>query len=114
MVTLLSDKKQFRARWPIALILLVIASPLFAQVIPSGTISGVVKDPSGASVPNATVTALNTESNAPRTTTTGDDGTYRFWRSAVPRGVLQHPESANFGPAQNGGFLAGSLTDTVE
>ena len=84
MVTLLSDKKQFRARWPIALILLVIASPLFAQVIPSGTISGVVKDPSGASVPNATVTALNTESNAPRTTTTGDDGAYRF--PALPVG----------------------------
>ena len=73
-VILLSGNKQFRASWPVALVLLLIASPLFSQVIPTGTISGVVKDSSGASVPNATVTAVNTDSNALRTTTTGDDG----------------------------------------
>jgi hypothetical protein len=81
---LLSGKKQFRASWPGALVVLLVASPLFSQVVPTGTISGVVKDPTGLAIANASVTEVNTESNAPRTTTTGDDGAYRF--AALPVG----------------------------
>src|SRR5215471_1237596 len=44
----------------IALLLFFISSPLMAQKI-TGTISGVVSDPTGAVVPNAQITITNTE-----------------------------------------------------
>ena len=44
----------------------------------SGTILGVVKDSSGGVVPNAKITATNTDTTEVRTATTGDDGAYRF------------------------------------
>jgi len=82
---LLSGKKQFRASWPGALAVLLVASPLFSQVIPTGTISGVVRDPTGLAIANASVTEVNTESTAPRTTKTGEDGVYRFAALPVSR-----------------------------
>jgi hypothetical protein len=42
------------------------------------TITGRVLDPKGASVPDASVTAMNTETGLARTTTTTSDGLYRF------------------------------------
>jgi carboxypeptidase family protein len=42
----------------------------------TGTISGVVRDPSGGVLPNATVTATNAATSATRTVQTGVDGTY--------------------------------------
>ncbi len=59
------------------------ASPVLAQ-LSSGTILGVVKDTSGASVPNATVTVTNVDTQLTRTQKTGDDGAYRF--PALPIG----------------------------
>ena len=44
----------------------------------SGTILGVVKDSSGGLVPNAKITATNTDTTEARTATAGDDGAYRF------------------------------------
>ena len=44
----------------------------------TGTILGVVKDPSGAAIPDATVTVTNTSTNIARTGTTDSDGAYRF------------------------------------
>ena len=58
--------------------LLVSAAPLFAQLGNSGTIEGVVKDPSGAAVPGATVQINNAVSGYARMTTTGADGAFRF------------------------------------
>jgi hypothetical protein len=49
-----------------------------AQLGNSGTIDGVVKDPSGAIVRGATVEINNLVSGYSRTTTTGSDGTFRF------------------------------------
>jgi hypothetical protein len=49
--------------------------PAYAQKI-TGTISGVVTDPSGAVVPGATVTITNTETGLSRTATTGTSGEY--------------------------------------
>jgi Carboxypeptidase regulatory-like domain len=43
-----------------------------------GTLSGMVLDPSGASVPNAEVTATQTETGAARTTMSTTSGEYRF------------------------------------
>jgi len=56
--------------------------PVFAQT--AGTILGVVRDQSGASVPNATVTLISVERSDVRTAMSGDDGAYRF--SAVEPG----------------------------
>ena len=44
----------------------------------SGTIEGVVRDPSGAIVPNAAVKIENPVSGYSRTTNTAADGTFRF------------------------------------
>ena len=60
-----------------ALLFLIISAsfPSYGQ-LPTGTILGSVKDSSGASVPNATVTIQNTDTGLTRTVTTGPDGAF--------------------------------------
>ncbi|PYR22455.1 MAG: hypothetical protein DMF98_20225, partial [Acidobacteria bacterium] len=43
-----------------------------------GSIVGVVRDGTGAFVPGATVTIVNSETNLTKDTTTGSDGSYRI------------------------------------
>ncbi len=74
---LLPGKNKLGVSWPLSLVLLV-AFPLFAQVAPTGTVSGVVKDAAGLVIPNATVTIVNTDSNYTRRAVTKDDGAYSF------------------------------------
>jgi len=57
-----------------ALFLMCVA-PAFGQS-DRGTVTGTVKDPSGAVVVNATVTATNLASGEVRTATSGDEGSY--------------------------------------
>jgi hypothetical protein len=52
--------------------------PLWGQSITAGDIAGLVRDPSGAAVPGATVTATSEATGAVRTTTTNTRGDYRF------------------------------------
>jgi len=60
----------------LGLLLSLFATALVAQDI-TGTIAGVVKDPSGAVVPKATVTITNTDKNiVARTVTSNDEGVY--------------------------------------
>ena len=54
----------------------ILACSAFAQT--SGEITGEVKDQSGAIAPGVPVTALNTETNASRTTSTNGSGIYSF------------------------------------
>jgi hypothetical protein len=54
------------------------AAPGRAQLGNSGSIEGVVKDPSGGVVANATVEIVNPVSGFRRQATTGDDGSFRF------------------------------------
>jgi hypothetical protein len=54
---------------------LFIGQPTFAQV-ETGSISGVVRDPSGSVLPSAMVTATNTATSVARTVQSGADGTY--------------------------------------
>jgi outer membrane receptor protein involved in Fe transport len=49
-----------------------------AQVTASATISGTVKDKNQAAVTNASVTIINQSNGLSRTTTTNEDGEYRF------------------------------------
>ncbi len=57
---------------------IILAPSMFGQSASTGAISGTLKDSSGASVPNATVTLTSLETNQVRTSTTTADGTYRF------------------------------------
>ena len=51
-------------------------SQALCQTAGTGALTGTVKDPSGAVVPNATVTATSADTGQVRTTMTGADGTY--------------------------------------
>jgi len=62
---------------------LCLASGTLGQTV-QGIIDGTITDPSGAAVPDATVTITNNGTNSVLTATTGSDGTYRF--SLVPPG----------------------------
>ena len=66
-------------------LLLLCVSLLFASALvfaqsqaSTGDIEGRVLDPQGAAVPNATVTAKSNETGLEKTTTSDDEGTYRF------------------------------------
>jgi len=49
-----------------------------AQTAGTGALTGTIKDPSGAVIPNATVTATSVDTGQVRTSPTGADGTYRL------------------------------------
>jgi hypothetical protein len=53
------------------------SKPLFAQV-DEGAINGTIQDPTGAVIPNAQVTLLNTDQGITLTTTTDSSGSYTF------------------------------------
>jgi protocatechuate 3,4-dioxygenase beta subunit len=53
-------------------------STLSAQSLTSGDVTGTVLDPSGAAVPNATVSLKNNDTGATQNTTTTSTGAYRF------------------------------------
>ena len=66
-------------------LLLTTAVPsLMAQSAGTAALAGTVTDPSGAAVPNVTVTITNNDTGQTRTTTTGADGSYKF--SLLPPG----------------------------
>jgi Carboxypeptidase regulatory-like domain len=52
--------------------------PILSQSIATGDITGVVTDPSGAVIPNATATLKSDESGALQRRTTNATGMYRF------------------------------------
>src|SRR6201987_656618 len=60
------------------------APSLMAQSLVSGDVTGTVTDPSGAVVPDASVTLNNDATGAARTTITNSNGAYRF--SLLPPG----------------------------
>ena len=62
-------------------------SSLHGQSAGTGALTGTLTDPSGGSIPNATVTLTNTQTNQSRTATTGTDGSYRF--PLIPPGTYR-------------------------
>jgi hypothetical protein len=99
-----------RFRW--MSLVLFCAFSLLAQV--SGVVSGTVTDPSGAVVPNATVTATNTETGAVRETMADGAGRYDF--SPLPVGPYEiHAKKTGFQEAVRAGVqLAVNQTATVD
>jgi hypothetical protein len=68
----------FRSFAVMVLFVSVCLTSATAQTGGSGSIQGVVKDPSGAAVVNATVEIANVVSGYTRSVATGTDGTFRF------------------------------------
>jgi len=58
-------------------LLLAICAPLHAQTAATGTIEGLVTDPTGAVLPGATVTIRNVDTNVSREVVTDANGRYR-------------------------------------
>jgi hypothetical protein len=67
-------------KWRFALgaLLCLVALPAFGQTGTTGDVVGVTTDPSGAVVPNATVSLKSTETGEVRTVITGASGDFRF------------------------------------
>ena len=77
---------------------LLLWSPGYAQTL--GTITGEVKDASGATIPGATVTAQNVATNAQRSQQSNEVGAFTF--PAMPPGrYLIKAELQGFKTAQN-------------
>ena len=74
----------------------VLGLSLYGQTL--GTITGEVRDASGAVIPNAPVTAANTGTNAVRNTATTDQGLYSF-PALVPGEYEVKVETKGFRPA---------------
>jgi len=110
----------------VALVLLTGARPSFSQVF-TATVTGVVTDPSGGVVPNATVTITNTGNNQTRTTTSSTNGSYTVsqllpglyelsaevagFKKFVQRGITLN---ANDSAQLNVRLDVGATSDTVE
>src|SRR5215472_1168156 len=87
----------------IALLILASGAAVWSQTV-QGVITGTVTDPTGAVVPNATVTITNVGTNISQTTTTGSDGAYRF--SLVPPGTYTvDVKATNFAEVRAAGIL---------
>src|SRR5580692_862724 len=70
-------------RWPVAIFTKVLlafltlsATLAFAQATSTGTVTGVVTDPSGAVVSGATITLIDTTTGTRRSTVTNEHGQY--------------------------------------
>ena len=78
---------------------LLTATSLMAQTPGTGALTGTVKDPSGAVIPNATVTLTSVDTGQARTTMTGADGVYHF--SLLAPGTYRVKiESSGFKPVE--------------
>jgi hypothetical protein len=94
----------------IAVVMVIGLPRLFAQSAGTGALTGTLTDPSGASIPNATVTLTNTQTNQARTSATGADGTYRF--PLIPPGIYRVRFSAmGFKTAEVSSFTV-NVTET--
>src|SRR6202163_1281752 len=77
-------------------------SPLFAQVA-AGEITGVVHDPAGATVPGATVTVTNVDTNRRRVIVSSEDGVYTA-PSLAPGAYRVDVELSGFKPVRREGI----------
>lgn len=62
----------------VSTLLVLCASPLAAQSAGTGALAGILTDPSGAAIPNVSVTLTNLDTNQARSTATTADGNYKF------------------------------------
>ncbi len=77
----------------IAMLLAIAAPVVLAQSAGTAGLTGTVTDPSGAAVPNVTVTLTSNDTNQARTATTGGSGEYKF--TLLPPGSYKIRFAAN-------------------
>ncbi|HKF23981.1 MAG TPA: carboxypeptidase regulatory-like domain-containing protein, partial [Candidatus Angelobacter sp.] len=111
----------------VALILAFISTSTWAQSTATGTVSGLVSDPTGAVVAGATVTLVDLSTSTSRDTTTNGAGRYifvnvtpgaydvRIGKAGFAQAVLSHV-SVEIGQVANANatLKIGSATETVE
>src|SRR6202521_227189 len=74
----------------------ILLFPCFASAqIDSGSVVGIVSDPSGAAIPGATVTLSNEASGVSRSVTTNGDGEYQF-AAVIPGTYSVQATAQNF------------------
>ena len=86
-------RSQVIAALALALLLAVFVPALMAQSAGTSGLSGTITDPSGAAIPNVTVTLTSNDTNQTRTVTTGSDGQYKF--TLLPPGSYKARFSAS-------------------
>src|SRR5947207_2376930 len=87
----------------VALLILASGPAVWSQTV-QGVITGTITDPTGAVVPNATVTINNVGTGISQNATTGSDGFYRF--SLVPPGTYTvEVKAANFSTVRANGIV---------
>jgi len=80
-----------------ALVSLFCVTASMAQSSTTGTVEGVISDPNGAVVPNATVTLSGPNLIRPLTTTSDSNGAYRFLQVPPGRYTLETAATSGFG-----------------
>jgi len=80
-----------------ALVSLFCVTASMAQSSTTGTVEGVISDPNGAVVPNATVTLSGPNLIRPLTTTSDSNGAYRFLQVPPGRYTLETGATSGFG-----------------
>jgi hypothetical protein len=84
---------------------------LLAQSAGTGAVEGTVTDPSGAVIPNVTVTLTSADTNQARTVTSSANGTYKF--GLLPPGTYSAKFAANgFKTAEVGNVIV-PVTETL-
>jgi outer membrane receptor protein involved in Fe transport len=82
----------------------LLLAPAYAAAQSEATLTGTVKDTSGAVIPGATITARHVATNVVRTTTSGPEGLYRL--TNLPRGNYDvKAEIQGFQPVNQTGVL---------
>ncbi|HWE51515.1 MAG TPA: TonB-dependent receptor [Bryobacteraceae bacterium] len=95
------------------LLCLFLAAPASPQSISGGTISGTVKDPSGAAVPGATVVVRNPVSSYEQSAESDSAGAYRF--NNVPLNSYQlNVTASGFSPARQAISVANTIPLTAD
>ncbi|MBV9183324.1 MAG: TonB-dependent receptor [Acidobacteria bacterium] len=79
-------------------LLVLIVSPCYAQF--TSNVQGVVQDPSGAVVPKATITLVNLGTQVTRTTSTDENGNFRFV-SLAPGGYKVTAEASGYAKSES-------------
>src|SRR3984885_2933191 len=96
----------------LALFFAICAPSLMAQSAGTSALAGTVTDPSGAAIPNATVTIISNDTGLTRTTATGADGSYKF--TLLPPGNYRASFSAGGFKTAEVASVTLNVTETPE
>jgi len=96
----------------LAVLLLSCLPALLAQSAGTAGLTGIITDPSGAAIPNVTVTITSNDTGQSRTATTGTDGVYKF--TLLPPGNYRARFSATGFKTAEIGSVTLNVTETPE